>query len=76
MDLQGSMRNVMAVANGLLQTDPLRGNASWWSQAIQRARSMALHTLERDAQQVQFHYDLSDDFYALWLTPQRVYSCA
>jgi cyclopropane-fatty-acyl-phospholipid synthase len=76
VDLQGSMRNVMAVANGLLQTDPLRGNASWWSQAIQRARSMALHTLERDAQQVQFHYDLSDDFYALWLDPRRVYSCA
>lgn len=32
---------------------------------------MALHTLERDAQQVQFH-DLSDDFYALWLDPLRV----
>ena len=29
-----------------------------------------------DAQQVQFHYDLSDDFYALWLDPRRVYSCA
>jgi cyclopropane-fatty-acyl-phospholipid synthase len=25
---------------------------------------------------VQFHYDVSDDFYALWLDPQRLYSCA
>jgi cyclopropane-fatty-acyl-phospholipid synthase len=25
---------------------------------------------------VQFHYDVSDDFYALWLDPRRVYSCA
>ena len=47
VDLQGSMRNVMAVANGLLQTDPLRGNASWWSQAIQRAihRAAGLYQL-------------------------------
>lgn len=76
VELEGSMRNAMTAATGLLQTDPLRGNASWWSQTMARARSMALHTLERDAQQVQFHYDLSDDFYALWLDPLRVYSCA
>lgn len=76
VDLQGSMRDVMVVASSLLHTDPVRGNASWWSQTMARARSMALHTLERDAQQVQFHYDLSDDFYALWLDPRRVYSCA
>lgn len=76
VELEGSMRDVMQAATGLLQTDPLRGNASWWSQTMARARSMALHTLERDAQQVQFHYDLSDDFYALWLDPLRVYSCA
>lgn len=76
VELEGSMRDVMAAAAGLLQGDPVRGNASWWSQVMARTRSMALHTLERDAQQVQFHYDLSDDFYALWLDPLRVYSCA
>mgnify|MGYP006175422079 CR=1 FL=1 len=25
---------------------------------------------------IQFHYDVSDDFYSLWLDPRRVYSCA
>jgi cyclopropane-fatty-acyl-phospholipid synthase len=29
-----------------------------------------------DAEQIAFHYDVSDDFYALWLDPRRVYSCA
>src|SRR5690606_12612884 len=43
VDLEGSMRNVMAAATSLLQTDPVRGNASWWSQTMARARSMALH---------------------------------
>ena len=37
---------------------------------------MAAHTLAHDARQVQFHYDLSDDFYAQWLDPRRVYACA
>ncbi|MBR0682286.1 class I SAM-dependent methyltransferase [Roseomonas eburnea] len=29
-----------------------------------------------DRAQVQFHYDLSNDFYALFLDPEMVYSCA
>ncbi|XHR27363.1 MAG: class I SAM-dependent methyltransferase [Chthoniobacteraceae bacterium] len=36
----------------------------------------AEHTLERDRHAVQFHYDLSNDFYGLWLDAARVYSCA
>ena len=34
------------------------------------ARSRARHRPRADAEQVQFHYDVSDDFYALWLDPQ------
>ncbi len=74
--LQGSMRDLMAAAAGLLRGDPARANAGWWQQMMARARSRAVHTIARDARQVQFHYDLSDDFYALWLDPRRVYSCA
>ncbi len=40
------------------------------------ARSRVRHRPEADARQIQFHYDVSDDFYALWLDPRRVYSCA
>ena len=39
-------------------------------------RSLVRHTPEADARQVQFHYDVSDAFYALWLDSRRVYSCA
>jgi cyclopropane-fatty-acyl-phospholipid synthase len=34
------------------------------------------HSQERDRRAIEFHYDLSNDFYALWLDPQMVYSCA
>ncbi|HEX9115576.1 MAG TPA: cyclopropane-fatty-acyl-phospholipid synthase family protein [Anaerolineae bacterium] len=35
-----------------------------------------LHSEERDGQAVRYHYDVSNDFYALWLDPHLVYSCA
>jgi cyclopropane-fatty-acyl-phospholipid synthase len=34
------------------------------------------HSVERDRQAVTFHYDVSNDFYALWLDGRMVYSCA
>jgi len=30
----------------------------------------------RDRKAIRFHYDVSNDFYALWLDPRMVYSCA
>lgn len=75
--LEGAMRDLMAAAAGLLTRDPARDqHDGWWQRVLVRARSLTAHTLARDARQVQFHYDLSDDFYALWLDPRRVYSCA
>jgi cyclopropane-fatty-acyl-phospholipid synthase len=35
-----------------------------------------LHTRRRDAEAIRYHYDVSNDFYALWLDRQMVYSCA
>jgi cyclopropane-fatty-acyl-phospholipid synthase len=35
-----------------------------------------LHSRQRDRQAVTYHYDLSNDFYALWLDRNMVYSCA
>ncbi|MFQ5794516.1 MAG: class I SAM-dependent methyltransferase [Candidatus Bipolaricaulia bacterium] len=34
------------------------------------------HSIERDRQAVTYHYDISNDFYALWLDQCMVYSCA
>jgi cyclopropane-fatty-acyl-phospholipid synthase len=66
----------MAIAAQLLPGSPVMTDTGWWTQLMRRAKSLAAHTPTRDAQQVQFHYDVSDDFYALWLDPHRVYSCA
>src|SRR5690606_12958599 len=51
-------------------------HAHWFAAFFKRGISLARHTIDRDARQIEFHYDISDDFYSLWLDPRRVYSCA
>ena len=76
VQLEGRMRDLMAVAARLLPGSPVDSDTSWWIQMLRRAKSAATHSQHKDAQQIQFHYNVSDDFYALWLDPRRVYSCA
>jgi cyclopropane-fatty-acyl-phospholipid synthase len=73
IELAGSMRDIVQAAAALIDTDPTQTQRSGWLAAL---RSRLRHTPAADARQVQFHYDVSDDFYALWLDPRRVYSCA
>jgi cyclopropane-fatty-acyl-phospholipid synthase len=54
----------------------VQGRAAVGTQLLHHLRSRWLHRPHKDAEQVRFHYDLSDDFFALWLDPLRVYSCA
>lgn len=76
-DFSGSMRDLMSVAAAILPDTPMNQvRAGVFTGLIARLRSVWRHSMERDAQQIEFHYDLSDDFYALWLDPRRVYSCA
>lgn len=76
-DVEGSMRDLMAAAAAILPGSPVdAARGGWLTGLIRRLVSVWRHSIERDARQIQFHYDLSDDFYALWLDPRRVYSCA
>jgi cyclopropane-fatty-acyl-phospholipid synthase len=76
VEIEGTMRDAMAAAVALMPADPVAARSTWWSRLLARSRSAALHTLTKDSEQIQFHYDVSDDFYGLWLDPRRVYSCA
>ena len=76
LQLEGRMRELMLVAASLLPGAPTSPDRRWWLQLLRRVRSLTAHSTQRDAAQIEFHYDVSDDFYALWLDPLRVYSCA
>jgi cyclopropane-fatty-acyl-phospholipid synthase len=89
-DIEGDLEEVFPLAEYLLHptlrlSDRLR--YGWHllrlpsdtpSGGVSQAARMtgARHSLERDKQAVTYHYDRSPDFYALWLDPHMVYSCA
>ena len=71
-----SIAQVMRLAKALLALPP--DNAS----GAERERRSLLphfsrrHSRRRDSAAVRAHYDLGNDFYALWLDSKMVYSCA
>jgi cyclopropane-fatty-acyl-phospholipid synthase len=80
LEIEGNMRDVMVTAPALLGIDPTQEAHGWLSRLLLRTKHIIWerthHSRAKDAAQVQHHYDVSDDFYALWLDPRRVYSCA
>ena len=76
VQIEGAMRDLIDATVGMLPGNPAETNTAWWSRLMRLAKSHNSHSLHKDAEQIQFHYDVSDDFYALWLDPRRVYSCA
>lgn len=68
LDLEGSMHDAIAVADRLSRA--LGGGA----EALVAPHEP--HDRQTDAAAIAYHYDLSNSFYALWLDPEMVYSCA
>jgi cyclopropane-fatty-acyl-phospholipid synthase len=68
LELEGPMSAVIelgdALSQALIDDEPV-------AEAQRRA-----HDKDTDAAAISYHYDLSNDFYALWLDREMVYSCA
>lgn len=74
--IEGGMRDIMKAVTALLPSTLIDNRPGWWSTQLLKAKSKRLHSKRHDAKQIEFHYDVSDDFYKLWLDPHRAYSCA
>ncbi len=68
MDLEGPIDAVIELGDTLSQ---LLLGADY-----HEAQSSGVHDKTSDAAAISYHYDLSNDFYALWLDREMVYSCA
>ncbi|WP_296447689.1 class I SAM-dependent methyltransferase [Rhodoferax sp. UBA5149] len=66
--VEGSSKNVFKVAEGLARSVTARLPA-----VFQRVTH---HSRDRDREAIQYHYDVANDFYALFLDRGMVYSCA
>ncbi|TCS73949.1 cyclopropane-fatty-acyl-phospholipid synthase [Sulfuritortus calidifontis] len=70
IDLKGKAEDILRLGQAFCRADACRtGKGSeawkWWR-----------HTRLRDRKNIAYHYDVSNDFYSLWLDKNRVYSCA
>ena len=70
IDVEGELKDIVAVAHGLADA------ASVDEQAVARPRRRTDHSRALDSDAIRYHYDVSNEFYAQWLDPAMVYSCA
>lgn len=69
VDVDGHMADILAVAHRLAETaQPANG-------LLGRMRRVFGHTRESDSEAIQYHYDVSNEFYLPWLGERMVYSC-
>jgi cyclopropane-fatty-acyl-phospholipid synthase len=66
--VEGPILEVFRVAESLARSAASSGRKG--------LRRFWRHTKKRDRQAIEYHYDVSNDFYSLWLGRSMVYSCA
>jgi cyclopropane-fatty-acyl-phospholipid synthase len=70
IDVAGELRDVVAMAHGLAERS-LKPEGLWGRVAHRYA-----HARRDDKSAITHHYDISNEFYQLWLDAEMVYSCA
>ncbi len=71
IDIKGRAADIISVGNVLAEH---LGKGR--SRLVEALRRRVPHTRSLDAAAIRYHYDVSNDFYAAWLDPAMVYSCA
>jgi cyclopropane-fatty-acyl-phospholipid synthase len=66
--VEGPILEIFRVAESLARSAASRGGHG--------LRRFWRHTPKRDREAIQYHYDVSNEFYSLWLDRNMVYSCA
>ncbi len=68
IDVDGPIREIIRAAEAL--------SARGHGYRAGRLPKLSFHSRKRDREAIGYHYDVSNDFYALWLDRDMVYSCA
>ncbi len=77
IDVDGTPHDIMDMAHRLAVAGASAEVRPGWVRRIaHRVADARSHTRDQDRAAVQYHYDVSNAFYAEWLDPAMVYSCA
>lgn len=70
LEVEGQLRAIFEVANKLAEHGFRQGSR------LGQLFTPRSHTRRQDAQAIEYHYDVSNEFYQSFLDPAMVYSCA
>lgn len=73
IQVEGDLVDVMETIDQAL---PDFRHRSLWTKLIARLYLLRRNTISRARDNIYHHYDISNDFYRLWLDSQMVYTCA
>ncbi len=76
LNVTGSVQDIVDMAHRLADGGEDEHSDGLVSRLIHRIADAASHTREQDREAIQYHYDVSNEFYSEWLDPAMVYSCA
>ncbi|WP_333705139.1 cyclopropane-fatty-acyl-phospholipid synthase family protein [Ottowia beijingensis] len=77
IDVSGTAHDIMDMAHRLaVAGSSADGQPGWVQRIAHRVADAVSHTRAEDRAAIQYHYDVSNAFYAEWLDPAMVYSCA
>jgi cyclopropane-fatty-acyl-phospholipid synthase len=69
IDLEGNLTDIINIGYKLASQSTTSAGP------LQRAVRYFTHSKSSDKESIQYHYDVSNEFYSLWLDPNMVYSC-
>ncbi|MEM5399399.1 MULTISPECIES: cyclopropane-fatty-acyl-phospholipid synthase family protein [Paraburkholderia] len=70
IDIEGKLADIINISYSLAR------NTVTSASKLARVRRYFTHSKSTDRQAIQYHYDVSNEFYKLWLDENMVYSCA
>ncbi|SAL67018.1 cyclopropane-fatty-acyl-phospholipid synthase [Caballeronia arvi] len=70
IDIEGKLSDIINVSYSLAKSTVTSASK------LARVRRYFTHSKSSDKKAIQYHYDVSNEFYQLWLDKNMVYSCA
>ncbi len=70
IDIEGKLSDIISISYSLARSTVTSASK------LARVRRYFNHTKASDKKAIQYHYDVSNEFYKLWLDENMVYSCA
>jgi len=70
IDIEGKLADIINVSYSLARSTVTSASK------LARVRRYFTHSKSTDKRAIQYHYDVSNEFYKLWLDENMVYSCA